>query len=79
MRRGIFQARTLAPPVQCDLHGVGNLGGQLVEGQGRDQADDGLGNLESDSDQIGVGEGRQRGQAVEAPAEPFRTPKSRMA
>ena len=42
-----------------------------MEGQGRDQADDGLGNLESDSDQIGVGEGGERGQAVETPAEPF--------
>ena len=67
----MFQPRTPAPPAQGDVHGVGNLGGQFVEGQGGDEADHGLGNLESDCDQIGVGEGGQFGQAVEAPAEPF--------
>jgi len=49
----------------------GNLGGQFVKGQGRHQADHGLGDVEGDGDQVRVGERGKLGQAVETPAEPF--------
>lgn len=52
-----------------DVHGVGNLGGQFVKGQGGYQANHSLGDLESDGDKVGIRERGQVGQAVEPPAE----------
>ena len=44
---------------ESDVDLVGDLGRDLVDRQGRDQADDGLGNPAPDRDQVGASERRE--------------------
>ena len=48
-----------------------DLGGELVPGEGRDQVDNAVGNLESDGDQVRVAERQRIRQSVQPPAEQF--------
>jgi len=50
---------------------VGDLGGEFVPGERRDQAEHSIGNLESDGDQVRVAERRSIRQSVQPPAEQF--------
>ena len=51
-----------------------NLGGELVEGQGGDQADDAARDLHSHRDQIGAPQRRQIGEAEKASAQAVEGP-----
>jgi len=68
-QRWVVQAGDLVLTTHGDVYAVGNLGSQFVKGQGGYQADNRLGDLEGDGDEVGVGEGRQVGQAIEPATE----------
>ena len=69
--RRIGQPRRLRPSGNGDADFVGNLRGEFVPGEGRDQAEHSVGNLESDGDQVRIAKRRRVCESVQPPAEQF--------
>ena len=67
----IGQPRRFRPSGDGDADFVGDLGGEFVPGERRDQAQHAIGNPEGDGDQVRVAERRRIRQSVQPPAEQF--------
>ena len=63
----VIEAGRFRPAGKSELHDVGNLVRQIMEGEGGDQANDGAGNLAGNNDQVGLGQRRPLCQAIESP------------
>ncbi len=61
-------------PPESDVDLVRNLGRDLMDRQGREQADDTLGNAETDRDQVGASERREVRETVEPAPELLQHP-----
>jgi len=60
------QAWCLGPALDREMHLVGDLVGQVVKRQGRDEADDTPWHLEGDGHEVGLSKWGEFGQAVQA-------------
>jgi hypothetical protein len=73
--RGMLKPRSSSPPRERDLDLVRNLGGDAVEGQGGDEADDCLGHTRGDDDQAGLAGLGQVSQAIDSPTDGHQPPR----
>lgn len=67
----IGQSRRLRPSGNGDTDFVGDLGGEFVPGERRDQAMHAVGHLESDGDQVRIAKRRHVRESVQPPPEQF--------